>query len=91
MDAKMELISNSFDISGLKRKCNFHGCTKAPDREALIMELDPKKQQRKELVSLYFCSKHFDICMKDLLNHLNKLCESGKNVYMETYDAESGR
>lgn len=89
MDARMELISNCFDIRGFNKRCNFHGCTRAPEKEALIMELDPKKQQRKELVSLYFCSKHFDICTKDLLNHLNKLCESGKNVYMETYEAQS--
>ena len=84
----MELVSNCFDIRGFNKKCNFHGCLKAPSREALIMENDSKKQQRKELVSLYFCSKHFDMCMKDLLNQLNKLCETGKNVYMETYEAE---
>ena len=72
MDARMELISNCFDIRSFNKKCNFHGCTKAPEREALIMELDSKRQQRKELVSLYFCSKHFDICMKDLLNHMTK-------------------
>lgn len=89
MDACMELISNCFDISSLNKRCNFQGCTKAPEKEALIMEMDSKRQQRKELVSLYFCSKHFDICMKDLLNHLNKLCESGKSVSMETYDAYS--
>ena len=88
MDEKMELISNCFDIRGFNKRCNFHGCTKAPEKEALIMENDPKRQQRKELVSLYFCSKHFDMCMKDLLNQLNKLCESGKNVYMESYEAE---
>jgi len=88
MDAKMELISNSFDIRGFNKRCNFHGCMKAPEREALIMELDTRNQLRKELVSLYFCGKHFDICMKDLLSHLNKLCESGKSVYMETYEAQ---
>ena len=88
MDARMELISNCFDIRAFNRRCNFHGCQKAPAREALVMELDTKKQQRKELVSLYFCSKHFDMCMKDLLNQLNKLCESGRNVYMETYEAQ---
>ena len=88
MDAKMELVSNCFDIRGFNKRCNFHGCVKAPEKEALIMELDPKKQQRRELVSLYFCGKHFDMCMKDLLSQMNKLTESGKSVYMETYDAE---
>ena len=85
----MELVSNCFDIRAFNRRCNFHGCAKSPVREALIMENDSKRQQRKELVSLYFCSKHFDMCVKDLLNQLNKLCESGKNVYMETYEART--
>ncbi|MEM7815556.1 MAG: hypothetical protein QXN71_00370 [Candidatus Aenigmatarchaeota archaeon] len=89
MDARMELISNCFDIRGFNKKCNFHNCMKVPEKEALIMELDSKKQQRKELVSLYFCNKHFDICIKDLLNQLNKLCESGKSVYMEMYEIGS--
>jgi hypothetical protein len=88
MDHRMEIVSNCFDIRGFNRRCNFHGCLKAPEKEALVMELDTKNQQRKELVSLYFCSKHFEMCMKDLLSQLNNLCESGKNVYMETYDAE---
>ncbi len=83
----MELISNCFDIRGFNKRCNFHGCARAPEKEALIMENDLKRQQKKELVSLYFCSKHFDMCVKDLLNQLNKICESGKNVYMESYEA----
>ena len=82
MDPKIEFIVGNFDLRGLGKKCNFHGCSKYPSKEALIFEIDIRGE-RKDMVSLYFCERHYNLVIKDIIKKLNELSERGKRIEIE--------
>jgi len=85
MDPTVVLI-NKFDLRKLNRVCNFKGCNKIPTRETLIFEIDRRTARKRELMSLYFCEKHYNINIKKTLTELNRSCEKGKIIDEKSFD-----
>ncbi len=82
----LNYILTNYEIRKLSKTCNFIGCDKFPSKEILVSVYDSKKVKSKELVSLYLCSKHFEIVEKTLVDELAKLCEEGKIVQKRVFD-----
>ena len=81
----INLILREFDVRKLNRACNHKGCEKIPTKEMLIYETDFRNQRRKDLVSLYFCSKHYEVSKK-FLQKLAGVCEKGRVVDKKVFD-----
>ena len=79
MDRKSLFIAESFDLGKLKKTCNVRGCDKIPTREVTIFERDIITSEKRELVSLYFCTEHYGNINK-LMRDLNKVSEPRKKT-----------
>ena len=69
----VSLISKNFDLKNFSRNCNFHGCNRLPTKEATIFEFDPKTQKKRDLVSLYFCTEHYNTSIQKLMKEIKKI------------------
>ena len=85
MDSVIPFIMKSFDIRKLSRTCNTHGCDKPPAKEVNVFEFDAKTAKKRELVTLYLCSNHYN-SLDLFLNRLKELCEKGRIIQKEVFD-----
>lgn len=85
MDPRTALIMSSFDIRKLSRACNAHGCDSPPAKQVNVSEFDARTTRKKELVTLYFCSKHYT-GLDAFLERLKGLCGKGAIIHKEVFD-----
>lgn len=83
MDPRLNLIIQSFELRKLNRKCNDRECEKSPSKKTTVFELDNSNMEKKELVVLHLCTKHFEK-LKMFLRELDELTEKDKTIGIET-------
>jgi hypothetical protein len=71
--SQSEMIISMFDLRKLSRTCNYKDCKSPPSKEILLYETDLITNQRKEAVSLYFCTKHYNIASVEIVRKLNEI------------------
>ncbi|MCD6591372.1 MAG: hypothetical protein J7K72_05370 [Candidatus Aenigmarchaeota archaeon] len=81
----LEVINRYCDIRLLKTCCNFKGCEKKPGKEMLIFQIDFSTRTKKDLISVYLCSTHYEEIRKNLKDVINKI-ENGKMLRIKTFD-----
>lgn len=78
------ILAKSLEIGKMNRACNFNGCKKAPTKRVLIFERNTATRKKRDLASLYFCTKHYNNDFNHVIGALRKTCEKqikiGKTV-----------
>jgi len=87
MDKSWILVKN-LDVGKLGRACNFNGCTKAPTKKVIVSERNTFTRKKKDLASIYFCTKHYNNELRPIMNTLS--CACGKQIKIEKTVKEIG-
>ena len=85
MDPRLDLIAQSFDLKKLDRRCNEKNCGKIPSKRTLIFELNELTAEKKELVMLHLCTKHFE-SLERFLRELGELTEKDKTIGTKVFE-----
>jgi len=75
------VLAKELEIYKLGRACNFNGCGRSPAKKVVLFESNIITHTRKELASLYFCSKHYNDNLDSVIKALSSGC--GRSVRIE--------
>ncbi len=85
MDPRLDLIAQRFDLKKLNRRCNEKNCEKIPSKRTLIFETNKLTMEKKELVVLNLCIKHFEN-LERFLSELGELTEEDRTINTEVFE-----
>ena len=72
MDPRLNLIAQSFELRKLGRICNHKECEKPPGKRITISEINSTNNEKRELVVLNLCTRHFQ-SIRTFLAELDRL------------------
>jgi hypothetical protein len=83
-----ELLLNieNYDLRKLSKTCNYKDCQKLPSKEVIITETDGKSMKKKDLVSIYFCTEHYNRNIRAVIEKINNSSERGKLIEKKVFD-----
>lgn len=75
-----------FDLKKLNKMCNHRECKKYPSKEILLYETDLITKEKKELVSLYFCTEHYNNISRKIATKLNEIGDKRWVINKKEFD-----
>ncbi len=81
----LSTIAGMVELRKFNRLCNKPGCSRVPVKEHLLVEVDRSSLKTKDLVSLYFCSRH-EKDVEPMLKELNRQCTGNMAIGKRSFD-----
>jgi len=85
-DKQTMLITQMFDLKKLNKTCNHKNCQKYPSKEILLYEVDLITKEKKNVVSLYFCTGHYNNISKEITSKLNEIADKRWVIHKKEFD-----
>ena len=82
------VLAKSLEIGKMNRACNCTGCMKAPTKKVTVSERSVITRKKRDVASIYFCTKHYNNELTPIMNTLS--CACSKQIKIEKTVKEIG-
>ena len=74
------ILAKTLEISKMGRVCNVSGCCEPPTKRVLVSERNLCTRKKRDLASIYFCTKHYNNELRPIINTLRGACSKGVKI-----------